>query len=299
VSGLDELLHSPLDDDHRGARGRFAAPLAAAVAAFAVYAAMTAIFGSGGDEAETPGATTTTTIPEQTIVEVSDPFPEHFVEIGGDIAVMAHPAVDAGDRVLVPLSMAVRRGVAADAVEQPIGGEWEMETAAGPVRSVGVVTDSHLPGALSVEFPAGTVPAPQIRLVELWETRTVSVSASIEFPGVPYTAEGAIVNDLGGGITLTIDRLELGNLLAEAEWSVAGSDRVIADIGIDLLTANGTTLGSYVAVLPDITPAASGLIRYTWPFGIRVDQNDASTLVVRVAARLVTPVPGDAVIPLP
>jgi hypothetical protein len=290
---LGELLHSPLDDEVPA--HRWAVPVAGLAGAVVVFILLSAVIGGRSQ----PGVPTTTTA-EPAIVEIEDPFPPGFTAISDDLAIKAYLPLDVGERLLVPIALSARRGVAPDETAPPLGGVWEMETATGPLQSTGVVADPLRPGAMSIVFPAGTAPTGgSLRLVELWEARAVDVESSIVFPGVPFSVPEAIVHDLGDGVTLTIGRVELRNLVAEAEWAVSGTDYAVTTIGLELLLEDGSLLEEYSPTLIDAQPATSGSIPFIWPFGIRVDQDEASTLVVRAEVTVGTPVEIDLAIPLP
>jgi hypothetical protein len=176
---------------------------------------------------------------------------------------------------------------------------WELATTGGPVASVDLVSDGTFPGAMSIVFPRDGAPGDEIRLVEIWEGDIVGAESEMEFSGSPYALPAPIAHDLGNGVVLTIESVELRNLLAEAVWSVSGTDLAAVDLGLDLLLEDGTLLESYVSGLPDPTLRSSGTIQYVWPLGNRIDPDMASTLRVRATVNLGQRVAAEATVPLP
>ncbi|RPI21879.1 MAG: hypothetical protein EHM57_06055 [Actinobacteria bacterium] len=297
--GLDELLRSPFDGDDEGGGGGGApwlAPVIGIAAGIAVFAALVSTVGAGSGSAQ---AVTTTTAGEAGVVELADPFPDGYVPVAGDLAVRAFPPVEDGDRLLVPIAVAVRRGVEPDEAAALLGGRWELATASGSVPSEGVVTHGLFPGALSIVFPGDAVPGDEIRLVEMWRADDAEMETTVEFPGTPYDLPEPIAHDLGNGVTLTIERLQLRNLLAEAQWSVTGTDLATVSLGLDLLVDDGALLESYVGGFPDETLRSSGTIQFVWPVGNRVGPDAASQLRIRAQASIGDRVPADVVVPLP
>ncbi len=300
---LAEILRSPLqpDPEQHGPR-RW--PALAVV--FVLSAAAAAILVAGSPQAaeEVPVATvpgedggTATSI----IVAELTPFPAGYTPISNDVAIHAEAPVVTGDRLLVPVTMVVRRNVAPADVLRPLGGRWELRSDGDVVESRRLVFDPSLPSVFSVEFPASEGAGDGVlTLVERWDGTEARTSIELPWPGEPYVSEEAIEFELGGGPVLRLIELELGNLLGYARWELEGASLGLVEVGMDLLLEDGSVLGAYAQSSQTLDPEPmAGHLDFFWRPGFRVDQNQATTL--RLTARVVvgSMVPTEIEIPLP
>lgn len=300
---LAEILRSPLEPDPEEHEPRRWPALAAA---FALSAAAAAILVAGSPQAaeEVPVGT----VPDEdadtaTSIVVADPtpFPAGYTPISNDVAVHAEAPVSTGDRLLVPVTMVVRRDVAPQGVLRPLGGRWELRTEGGVVESRRLVFDPSLPSVLSVEFPAsdGDVDG-ALTLVERWDATEATTSVELPWPGEPYAAKEDIEFALGEGTVLRLVELELGNLLGYARWELVGASLGLVEMEIDLLLDDGSVLGAYAqsSQSPDPEPLV-GELDFFWRPGFRVDQNQATTLRLTARVLVGSAVSTEIEIPLP
>lgn len=302
--GIDfsELLRSPLDpepDESESSTPQW--PMVAALV-LGVIAGWVLAAGLSGDDAESNNVAppvTTMTGDQGTAVEAS-PFPDDYVAIAPDVAVRPEEPMRVGDRVLVPFTMLVRRGADPETVPRPLGGRWELVRSNGVLASAGTVYDPLRPSVFSVEFPAPVAFAESIALVERWDPEPVAAAIDLPFTGLPYVNEEPIVIDLGGGVALTVTRLELGNFQARARWRLDGAPLGIVSIGVRLFNPDGSVLGDYQSgAAESLDPErGAGFIDYIWGPGFGVDQNDASTFTLTADVQLGRPVATDVSVPL-
>lgn len=295
MSGLDELLRSPMDDEpSSGGGNRVVRVASGTLAAVVVFSALLIGVGRGGPT--TDGATTTTSVTTTTASAGSagDAFPSGYIPVTDEVAMRALSPQADGTTTLVPVEMVVRRGVESDVAPRPLGGIFE---AAGGA-STGVVTDPLRPGTLSVVFPGSIAGVPELQMRELWAPVVVERTSSQPFTGAPYRAPEPLVFELGDGITLTIDELWLENYRGAAVWFADGSDLVTARIVVEMIAADGTPIGQYVARPSTLTPSDRGHVLYFWSPTARITGEGATTYTVTVTATVGRRVPVDITIPI-
>ena len=80
-----------------------------------------------------------------------------------------------------------------------------------------------MPGSFSVQFAKdGEIVPQRIRLLNRWELDFRDTSIELPFTGMPLEVTGTVA-DLGGGISLMLDRVLLGDLDGEIGWSLSGA----------------------------------------------------------------------------
>jgi hypothetical protein len=297
---LAELLRSPLEPDPADQRAlpwrAWLIALAAGIGAgsLAVSAATRPVAG------ETLVTVTTAAAPVEVVVIEPGPFPNGYVAIANDVAVRAEAPIVDDDRMLVPMTMVVRRGVDPADVERPLGGRWEMRTSRGVVESQRLVFDAFRPGVLSVEFQMADERPEEMVMVERWDGARATGSVELPWPGVPFSAENPIEIDVGVGAGLRLEQVELGNLIGQVEWELTGAELGIARLEIDLFDEAGELVGSYESGLPALDPEpGAGFDDFVWGPGFRVDQDRSATVRFTAHVVLGTPAPTDVAIPVP
>lgn len=300
---FEELLRSPLDDGGED-RGRISwLPLATgAFVGVALGAALAAALGNSVDEP----ATTTTVLADDgdtavvTVVADPTPFPAGYTPISTDVAVRAEEPVTGTGRTLVPLTMAVQRGVDPAEAARPLGGQWEVSTGNTTVTSVRTVYDPEHPSVFSVEFPGLASPPLEMRLVERWDPRPAQGETTLPWSDLPFASEEPVAIALGGGASVTLTKVEMGNFIGRIEWTLGEGDLAIVDIEVGLYLEDGSLHGEYASGPVDLDPEpGEGFIDYFWLSGFSVDQDDASTMTIRVTASRGERIPVDIEIPLP
>ncbi len=300
---LAEILRSPLEpdpDDEREARGWLAAVLAFVAAAAVTTAAVTGWTG-GEDQVSQPTSSVAAEEPATRDVVVAEPtpFPDDYVPIAGDVAVRTESPLIHEDRLLVPLTMVVRRGADPSEIARPLGGQWELRTATGVITSLRTVYDPFLPSVWSVEFPPLDDLPGELVMVERWDPTEVEGSVELEWTGLEYQADEPITIELGAGASLQIVELRLANFLGRAQWQLEGADLGVVELDVDLFTESGELLGDYTAVSASIDPEPrAGFIDYAWLPGIQVDQDDAVTLRLTARATVGSRAPVDIAVPI-
>ena len=288
-----ELLRSPLDDRPETWPWW---PLVVSLVSAAAVAALVVAVGSSGATVTT---TATSEAPGPAIVVEETPFPLGYVQISRDVAVRAERPIDGAGRLLVPMTMAVRRGVAPETAARPLGGRWQLMTSTGPVESAALHYDRLRPGVFSIEFPEPSATPGGLRLVELWSPSDFEGEQRFAWNGVPFSLGEPLVFPVGSGAELTIDTIDLSTFLGELEWRLSGTEFGLVETTLELLTPDGGTLGVYATSAPSRDPTRlEDRLNYFWPFFSRVDTAEAQTLVVRVRGQLGERIPVDIEVPL-
>lgn len=232
-SSFDDLLQSPLDsaeDDAPPAHGRVSWYLMAAVAvgALAVVAGyVVAADNTAEPEIELTAEVQSTTADSAVTTTVASlesdvDFPTGFVAVTEMVGIRPEYMIDAGEQLIIAFTTATRRGFESAAGFD--GGDWILETADGEeLAASGTVTSVAVPGSFSVQFAKdGEVVPQRIRLLNRWELDFRDFTVELPFTEMPLEVIGTVA-DLGGGVTLTLDRLLLTNLDGEVVWSLNGA----------------------------------------------------------------------------
>lgn len=297
---LAEILRSPLDPDpdDPGPRHWPATILAFLAGGFIALLSMNAVLGSPEPPVATMPPETTDPLPR--VVAAPTPYPDDYTAISNDVAVRAEAPVVEEERVLVPLTMVVRRGADPTAVSRPLGGRWELRSERGVLQSQRLVFDPSLPGVLSVEFGPVAGPLPdEIVMVERWDAEAASARVELPWPGIPFESDQPVSIDLGQGVEAVLTRVELGNLLGQVRWELHGAPLGVVAIDVELLDVAGGVFGSYVATSHVLDPEPrQGHFDYFWGPGFRVDQDEAATLRIAAEVNIGTPVPVEITVPL-
>jgi hypothetical protein len=233
-STFDDLMHSPLDsagDDTplTPARAPWSLVAAVAVGALAVVAGYLATSDDTAEPTEiepTAAVAVTTQSPASTTavasLESDVELPAGYVEITEMAGIKPEYMIDTGEQLIIAFTTATRRGFEGSGGFQ--GGDWILETADGQeLAASGIVTSVAVPGSFSVQFAKdGDVVPQRIRLLNRWELDFRDVSVELAFSGVPLEVTGTVA-DLGGGVTVTLDRVLLNDLDGEVAWSLSGA----------------------------------------------------------------------------
>lgn len=294
---LSEILRSPLDEPDRSGAWW---PLLAGL----VLGALAVIGGYAAASTNEVAARPTTTVAGRppVAVDVTDvPFPPGYQPISDVVAAKPVSASRVGDELFITVTTVSRRGF--DAAGVSLGaGAWTLETATGEVlSSTAVVSDPGLGGVVSVVFPhPGDVGLSELRLVERWERNGRDGTATVQVDGAAGERTDVAAVDLGGGVVLAIDRLELAERLGTVDWALTGaplgSDSVLVSVRVQ---NEGQDLAGYFFSgglffgRRSVRPATEGTLQLSRDQGLSGELSDATDLVIEVSVSLLTAFPAD------
>lgn len=298
---FSEILHSPLDD--RPARSSWWPVIVGLVLGAA--AVLGGYVLTASDEAAPVTTTVAATTPpsdEPAGVPVDEvAFPPGYVPLTEVVALAPVSAIAVDEELLVGVSSVVRRGFDPEG-GLTIAGSWVLETAAGEtITSTGAVVDPATPGLFSVIFSnPGDVELRTLRMIERWDPDPRSGSQTAAVEPLPGTVAGPVVLDLGGGVTLDVTDITIGERIADLTWELAGTTRG-GDVRVALrVQSDGADLGLYFpagdlfftreALDPDETAGTIGLQRDQ---GLQGDLATATDIVIEADVTLVVGTPVD------
>jgi hypothetical protein len=232
---LAELLATPVTREHGDPGDEDLGPrrdpgvwLALLIGAAVVLVGF--VIGRLGADSETTPTTgapptsspTATTSPPSAV----ETFPAGYAQVADMVGAKAMRAVILGDELHVTLSTIYRAGFDPEVSDQFDGGRWEVVLDDGRrFDSKGQFLDPFETGSLTVVFPVDGYTADDLASMELaerWFTRRQAPSAELEVSGFPYETEDAGEVDLGNGVVLSMDRVELSDDGGTLVWSLGG-----------------------------------------------------------------------------
>ena len=230
---LAELLATPLDhhvpdESPEERRQRRPAPWGLLLA-LVVGAAIVLI---GYRIADAPGAdapTAVTTLPPTTAgpIAIADAFPAGFTPVDDSLAVKVVRIGMSGDDLAVTLTSVSSRGLDATASTPFTGGRWTAVLRDGTtVAALGQHVDPATPGVVTALFDPAAVPEANLaslRLTERWFNQSAEVVQELDVSGdLPWVMPERALLDLGDGVQLIVDSMELTETGGVVEWALTG-----------------------------------------------------------------------------
>ncbi len=296
MSGPDfeSLLQSPLDDESEPSG--WGSAVLGFVGAVVAVVGLSLILGLWTTPDESPMAVIAAgTAPSATgsTAEAPSSFPEGFSAVIDSVA-MKPVAIVAGDTgFIVSFAAATSREADPETTSIPLGGRWQLESADGSVtRTTGLVYDGLHTGVFGVEFAGLPNDGDTIRMTERWDSDERAASSDIPFPGTPFSMVGTHALDLGNGVTLRLDHLDLGRHLGQIVWTLSGpgDPMGVAVFEVSLVDSEGETVGGYVPMPSPRDPTAvGGVVDLFWDRGFDVHPDEGSVIRIAATVRLASP----------
>ncbi|MDH3756181.1 MAG: hypothetical protein OEU32_20135 [Acidimicrobiia bacterium] len=296
---LSAILHSPLDEPPPPSTW-WPAVVGLLVGAAAVLGGYAV---AGRDDATVPTtsvvSTTVTTVSSALVPLDEVAFPPGYRMLTEVVALAPVAAIAVDEELLIGVSFVARRGLDPEGV-LPASGVWVLETAAGEtIQSTGSVVDPATPGVFSVVFPnPGDVALRTLRMIERWNPDPRSGSQMVGVAPLPGSVAGPVAIDLGGGVTLNVSGINIGERTADLAWDLTGTTRG-GDVNLALrVQEDGVDLAVYFPTVDvffsrDALDAddAAGTIGLQRDQGIQGDLATATHLVVDADVTLVVGTP--------
>jgi hypothetical protein len=300
VTGPDyeTLLRSPLDDEPESS-GWGSAILGLVGGGITVFS-LSLVLGlwSTPDEAlSTIPATDPATTETVTTVETAISYPDGFAEIGGSVAMKATGVVSGDTAFIVSFATATERGHDPATTLSPLGGRWQIENTSGSVTgTTRLLYDRLNTGVIGAEFPGYPGEGDAIRMTERWDSDERTSSVDIPFTATPFSTADAVELDLGDGVTLRFDNVDLGRHLGRIVWALSGVDdpRGVAIFDVVMFDVDGVAVGEYLSMPSPRDPTQSGgVTELFWNQGFNVHPDEGSTVRVSATVQLISPQPVD------
>jgi hypothetical protein len=232
---LAELLATPLDgyvvdETPEERRQRRPAPwgmVLALVVGAAIVLAGYRIANDSGDEEATAVTTPPPTTAAATAAASGATFPAGFTKIDDSLAVKVVRVAPSGEDLAVTMASVIARGLDADASTPFTGGRWVAVLSDGTTAAArGQLVDPATPGVVTALFdPAEVTEANlvSLRLTERWFNQSVGTVQDLDVSGdLPWTMPERTLLDLGDGVQLVVDSMELTETGGIVEWSLTG-----------------------------------------------------------------------------
>lgn len=291
---FETLLRSPLDDESEP--NGWGSVLLGLVGGGVAIVGLSLLLGLWSTPGETPPmalVADTAVSAADAPIEAANSYPDGFLDVGGSVA-MKPVAVLTRDAGFI-VSFATTTGRETDPETTPIllGGRWQLEDANGSVTgTTRLVYDRMHTGVIGVEFPVSPDEGDVIRMTERWDPSEQTASLETPFTGTPFSTAGVAQLDLGEGVTLRLDRLDLGRHLGRIVWRLSGPDDPtgVVEFEVELIDQEGETVGDYRSMPSprDPTPAA-GVTDLFWEQGFDVHPDEGNVVRITATVRLVSP----------
>lgn len=207
-----------------------------------------------GEEASAPQATTTSTAAPVAVPPTEiDPFPPGYTAVNDRTAVRVERVLIRPEEAIVSMTVAVRRGLDADATAGFWGGTWELLTIdGGAVQSSTEAFDPLARGAFSVTFP-GSFAEPDIAGIRLTGEalrNTATLETEIEGEPLPFGEPATARFELDGNVGLIIDTIDLRLEGGVIEWHLEGDATVRGSVLPTVSVWTGTTPSGFPGTMP-------------------------------------------------
>ncbi len=294
----ETLLRSPLDDE--AASGGWGSAILGLVGGGTAVVGLSLILGlwSTPDEVlSTIPAANATTPQTSATLETASSYPDGFAEIGGSVAMKATGVVSGDTAFIVSFATATERGHDPATTPSPLGGSWQIENTSGSVTgATRLLYDRLNTGVIGAEFPGYPGDGDTIRMTERWDSDERTSSVDIPFTATPFSTGDAVELDLGSGVTLRLDNVDLGRHLGRIAWALSGADdpRGVATFDVEMVDIDGVAVGGYVSMPSPRDPTQSGgTTDLFWSQGFNVHPDEGSTVRVSATVQLISPQPVD------
>lgn len=296
---FETLLRSPLDDEPEPSG--WGSAVLGFVGGGVVVIALSLILGLWTTPDETPStnpAADATTTETAAMVETANSYPDGFSDIGGSVAMKPVAVVTGDDGFVVSFATTTDRASDPAATPGPLGGRWQIESVGGSVTgATQLVYDRTHTGVIGTVFPGYPSEGDVIRMTERWDPDERTSSIEIPFTGTPFSTIDAAELDLGDGITLRLDQLELGRHLGQVVWGLSGEDnpKGVAAFEVEIVDDEGAAIGAYLSMPSPRKPMPAGVIDLFWDQGFNAHPDRGSAVRITATVQLVSPEPVDVI----
>ena len=296
MSGPDfeTLLRSPLDDESEpNGRGSALLGLVGGGVAIVGLSFVLGLWSTPGETPPTALVAETAASATDAPIEAANSYPDGFSDVGGSVAMKPVAVLTRDAGFIVSFATTTGRETDPETTPNLLGGRWQLEDANGSVTgTTRLVYDRMHTGVIGAEFPVSPDEGDVIRMKERWDPDERTTSLEIPFTGTPFSTTGTAEVDPGEGITLRLDRLELGRHLGRIVWTLSGPDdpKGVVDFDVELIDQEGETIGGYRSSPSprDPTPAA-GVTDLFWDQGFDVHPDEGNVVRITATVRLVSP----------
>jgi len=193
------------------------------------------------------------------------------------------------------------RGSDPAATPGPLGGRWQIESISGTVAgTTRLVYDRVHTGVIGTEFPGYPSDGDVIHMTERWDPDERTSSLEIPFTGTPFSTTATPELDLGDGVTLRLDHLDLGRHLGRIAWTLSGAIHPdgVADFDVEIVNDEGESVGAYLSMPTPRLPRSVGGVDLFWDRGFNVHPDEGSVVRITTTVLLVSPESVDVVFEL-
>ena len=299
---FETLLRSPLDDESES-NGWGSAVLGLVGGGVAVVGLsfILGLWTTPTGATSTSPATDTVSSATNESVEAANRYPDGFTDVGGSVAMKPVAVVTGDTGFIVSFATAAGRGTDPATTPDPLGGRWQIESVDGSVASTTqLIYDRRHTGVIGAEFSGYPSEGDVIRMTERWDPGERAASLEVPFTGTPFSTTGAPELDFGDGVTLRLNRLELGRHLGQIAWSLSGASRQggVAAFDVEIVNNEGESVGAYRSMPIPREPATAGDVGLFWDRGFNVHPDEGSVVRITATVMLVSPQSVDVVFEL-